>query len=82
MEEKFNKPERGGMPGVYKITNLEGETVELIAEVHPQADAYIRMGAKYVKSIEDWRAEQLTKRAEELKAKEQLAETSDKKGKK
>lgn len=76
MEERLNKPERGGKPGVYEIENLENEKVELIADSHPMADAYIRMGAKFVKPIEEWRAEQIEKRQEKLQAK-----ASDKKGK-
>lgn len=83
MDNQFNKPERGGKPGVYEIENAEGEKVRLYAETHPHADAFIRMQAKYVMSIEEWRAEELKKRQEEIKAKEspKTETASDKKGK-
>lgn len=77
MKEEFNKPERGGKPGVYQIENAEGEKVNLIADNHPMADAYIRMEATYVMTLEEWYEQELSKKAERVKAKA----SSDKKGK-
>lgn len=69
MENNFNKPERGGKPGLYEIEDVNGQKVELVAESHPQADAYIRMNAKFVMGIEEWREKELAKREAEVKAK-------------
>lgn len=74
MEDNFNKPERGSKTGLYQIENAEGDKVDFPAESFPQADALVRMGGKWIKSIEEWRADQLAKKATK-------AETSDKKGK-
>lgn len=70
-EELYNKPERGGKPGVYQIENAEGEKVHIVADSHPMADAYIRMGAAYVSTIEEWRAKKIAERAARLKAEEE-----------
>ena len=61
MDDKvnFNKAERGGKPGVYQIENMEGEKVNMVADVHAMADAYIRMNAKYIKTIEEWRKQNI-----------------------
>lgn len=74
MEEQFNKPEQGSKTGLYQIENAEGELVDFPAESHPQADALVRMGGKLIKSIEDWRADQIVKKSVK-------PESPDKKGK-
>ena len=58
----FNDPERGGKPGVYVIENAEGQERELVAQNHPQADAFIRMNATYKMSLQEWNKKQLEKR--------------------
>lgn len=79
MDNNINKPERGNRPGVYEAENLEGERIELIADSYPMADAYVHMGLRYLRSIEEWRSEQIEKRAKEIEAKQ--AKSGDKKGK-
>ncbi len=84
MEDQFNKPERGSKVGLYHLPNATGEMVEMPAESHPQADAIVRMGGVWIKSIEDWRSDQLAKKAKEVEEKtsEKVEESqSDKKGK-
>lgn len=84
MEEQLNKPERGNKVGLYHLPNAENEMVEMPAESHPQADAIVRMGGVWIKSIEEWRADQINKKIEADKKVKEVVSTSsdsDKKGK-
>lgn len=84
MEEQLNKPERGNKVGLYHLPNAENEMVEMPAESHPQADAIVRMGGVWIKSIEEWRADQINKKIEadkKVKEVETTSSDSDKKGK-
>ena len=65
MNKNINSPEQGAKPGVYEIENAEGEKVRLVAQNFPQADAFVRMKAEYVMTLEDWRDGQVKKLKEE-----------------
>ena len=77
MNKQINEPETGNKPGVYEIENREGEKVRLVAQNFPQADAFVRMNAEYIMSLQEWKEEQI----KELKAKSPASSSSDKKGK-
>lgn len=61
MSKTISEPEIGNKPGVYEIENREGEKKQLVAQNFPQADAFVRMGAAYVATLDEWKAEQLSK---------------------
>jgi len=86
MSKQINEPEKGNLPGVYEIEDVNGETRQLVAENFPQADAFVRMQARFVKPIAEYKAEQLvklkadTEAKEKSEAKESVEKSTDKKG--
>ena len=76
MKKNINEPEQGARPGVYQIENREGEKKQLVAQNFPQADAFVRMNADYLMSLDEWKSEQL----KEQKAKLDEKNSADKKG--
>lgn len=61
MSKTISEPEVGNKPGVYEIENAEGEKKQLVAQNFPQADAFVRMGAKYIATLNEWKDIQLSK---------------------
>lgn len=68
------KPETGAQAGVYELENLEGEKVQLVAQNFPQADAFVRMGATFIKSFTEWNLENREKVAKAAKEAEAAKE--------